>query len=47
MKSKAEVGFIAVMVTLVVALTALELGQEVGHLLAAVGTRLSKVAPHS
>lgn len=47
MKHKAEFGFIAVMVTLVMALTGLELGQEVGHLLASVSARLAKITPDS
>jgi hypothetical protein len=47
MKHKAEMGFIAVMVTLVLALTALELGQTVGQLLSTVSLRLAKIAPPS
>lgn len=45
MKHKLEYGWIAVMVTLVVALTGLELGQEVGELLSAVGSRLAQIVP--
>lgn len=47
MKHKLEYGWIAVMVTLVVALTGLELGQDVGQLLAAVGSRLAQLTPPS
>jgi len=47
MKQKAEYGFIAVMVALVVALTGLELGQEVGNLLSTVSARLARITPHS
>lgn len=47
MKHKLEYGFIVVMVTLVVAITGLELGQEVGELLSSVSSRLAKISPHS
>jgi dihydroneopterin aldolase len=47
MKHKLEYGFIVVMVTLVVALTGLELGQEVGDLLSSVSSRLARISPHS
>jgi Flp pilus assembly pilin Flp len=47
MKHKLEMGYIAVMVTLVVALAGLELGQEVGQLLSSVGQRLARAAPQS
>jgi Flp pilus assembly pilin Flp len=47
MKHKVEYGFIVVMVTLVVAITGLELGQEVGQLLSSVSSRLARISPHS
>jgi Flp pilus assembly pilin Flp len=47
MKHKMEYGFIVVMVSLVLALTGLELGQEVGQLLSRVSMRLAQIAPHS
>jgi Flp pilus assembly pilin Flp len=47
MKHKVEYGFIAVMVSLVLVLTGLELGQEVSQLLSSVSARLARIAPHS
>jgi Flp pilus assembly pilin Flp len=47
MKHKVEAGLIGVMVSLVLVLTGLELGQEVGQLLARVSQRLAQIAPHS
>jgi Flp pilus assembly pilin Flp len=45
MKHKAEFGFITVLLTLVITLTGLELGQEVGRLLSAVSARLAQLHP--
>jgi Flp pilus assembly pilin Flp len=47
MKHKVEYGFIVVTVSLVVVLTGLELGQEVGQLLSQVSSRLARITPHS
>lgn len=45
MKHKAEFGFMTVLLTLVMTLTALEWGQDVGQLLSAVGARLARISP--
>lgn len=45
MKQKAEYGFIAVLVTLVIAIAGLELGLEVGQLFTSLGARLAAI-PH-
>jgi hypothetical protein len=45
MKHKAEFGFMTVLITLVITLTALEWGQDVGQLLSAVGARLTRMTP--
>ena len=43
MKQKAEYGFIAIVLTLVIALTGLELGSEISQLLSAIASKLSVV----
>jgi Flp pilus assembly pilin Flp len=47
MKHKVEYGLMGVMVSLVLVLTGLELGQEVGQLLSRVSQRLALIAPQS
>ena len=43
MKQKAEYGFIAIVLALVIALTGLELGSEINHLLSAIAAKLSAI----
>lgn len=43
MKQKAEYGFITIVLALVIALTGLELGSEISHLLSAIGSKLSAI----
>jgi hypothetical protein len=47
MKQKAEFGFVTVLLSLVLTLTALEWGHDVSQLLSAVGARLALLSPHS
>jgi Flp pilus assembly pilin Flp len=43
MKQKAEYGFIAIVLTLVIALTGLELGSEISPLLSSIASKLSTI----
>lgn len=45
MKHKLEYGLIATAMALLISLAELELGQDVGKLLSAVGARLNQISP--